>query len=130
MVTMGLSYTWENEAKTVLRFSAAGEWTWIEYDNFIDQLLQEVKAQDHIVHIILISAEQFPPGSPLPHLRRVSKLMPDNVGKIIVTGGSMFIRSINTALSKVLPKTGKQLMFAADINEARAMLRKIGVAEY
>jgi hypothetical protein len=122
---MGLNFIWENDAKTILRFEADGEWTWPEYDKFIDTLVEEVKAQNHEVHIIVLAAKQFPPGSPIPHLRRVTKLMPDNVGKIVISGGNLFVRSINTAVSKIHPAMSKQLMFAADPEEARTMLKRI-----
>jgi hypothetical protein len=122
---MGLNFVWENDARTILRFEASGAWTWPEYDNFIDELIVAVKAENHVVHIILTPGEQIPSGSPIPHLRRVTRLLPPNVGKIIVAGGNLFVRSINSALSKVHPIMSQKLMFAANLDEARNMLKKI-----
>lgn len=126
---MGLKFTWENETKTILRFDADGDWTWIEYDNFVDEVIKEVEAQDHVVHIILVAAPNLPPGSPIPHLRRVSRLLPQNTGKVIVAGGNLFLRSINTAVSKVFPLMSNRLMFAANLQEAHALLSKITLAD-
>jgi hypothetical protein len=126
---MGLQRFWENDTKTVLRVESSSAWGWVEYDSFIDDLVAEIKKLDHVVHVILLPFAKFPQGSPLPHLRRASRILPENVGKIIMVGGNLLFRSVNIALIKVNPKMSKRVIFVASIDEAWSLLKSLDVAQ-
>src|SRR4051812_19080688 len=126
--SMGFTRVWENDTKTILRVESHGEWTWVEYDCFVDDLVTVVKKLDYVVHMIILPAEKFPQGSPLPHLRRIPKILPQNVGKIIMVDGNIFFRAINTALIRVHPKMSKCILFAATVHEARSLLKNLNTA--
>jgi hypothetical protein len=119
---MSFNLTWENAAQTVLRFESDGTWTWEEYDKAFDQTCELVNSVDHKVNVLFIQSKFTPNGSPIPHVQRTTKLIPHNVSKLVMVGGSLFLRSLYEVMVKVNPRLAQQIIFANTLDEAHLLI--------
>jgi hypothetical protein len=71
---MSVEFTWDDDAKTILRFKATGMWTWNDYHKAVRVASFAVHRMDHAVDLVLdLSETDRIPGGVVAHLRTLGK---------------------------------------------------------
>ena len=113
---MGITVTWDNEDRTILRLDINRQWNWDEYDDAIDMAYFMITEIGHKVDLITdLSRDTAVPGDEaVRHFQRAFRLRPANVGQTITSGGNSFSRKVFSSFQRTLA--------AASLIEARAIL--------
>jgi anti-anti-sigma regulatory factor len=79
---------WENNARTVIRFTFSGEWDWDEFYRVLDQREPCVPGQNTCA-LIDLRAVRSVPADAVQHLRRAAHMLGTTGGMIIVIATSV-----------------------------------------
>src|SRR5690348_6382305 len=104
---MGIRFEWDDpNRKEIMLFLVRRPWTWEEYDEIADQAFAVLAQQSHPVATIVDVTQggKLPLGSPMPHLRRVYRLMPPTLTVSVVVGGPPAIRLFINVLASIYPR--------------------------
>ena len=96
---MSIGVQWDDETRTTVRLDYTQPWTWLEFDRAVLETVALVTSVTHVVDVISNTPPQlgFPVGFPLRHFQRALKLLPKNVGWIVVVSDNPIVRAINSA---------------------------------
>jgi len=119
---MPLKVEWLDAHKTMMGCTGSGTWTWDEYHHALDQIADEFKATQNRVDLIIMTAPGsiVPKGSSMPHYQRAMRIMPDNLGLMVMVTSNAFARTIVSIFTKVSPKKGNiKLVMVPSLNDAK-----------
>ena len=121
---MKIHYRWEDEDQTLMLVSLEEGWTWEEYYAVVQQLATTIRRLGHPVDAIVKNSARipFPTGSALSHLRQIMRLVPDNIGVIVLVSSNPFVKTINQVLFQLLPTTREIAELADTEDEARTII--------
>ena len=121
---MPLKVEWLDTQKTIMGCTGEGVWTWDEYHEALDTIANQFKMTEHRVDLVIMSAPNVvvPKGSSMPHYQRAMRIMPPNLGLLVMVTDNTFARTIVSIFTKVYPNknNGKLVMVGS---EAAARLR-------
>lgn len=100
---MSVHFIWEDDAKTIARCTGEGQWTWEEYHTALDQIVEDFKLADQRVDLIINreASSSMPSGSPMPHFQRAMRIMPRNVGLVVLINTNAFARALVSMFSRI-----------------------------
>ena len=100
---MPVHVIWDDESKTIARCIGEGPWTWEEYHTALSQLVEDFKRVDHRVDLIIDreNGSSMPAGSPMPHFQRAMRIMPRNVGLVLLINTNTFARALVSMFSRI-----------------------------
>ncbi len=115
---MSIHFRWADEEQTLLLLTLEEGWTWAEYHDVVRQVSGMIRQLGHTVDIIVENTARvpFPSGSALSQLRQVVRILPDNIGVIVVVSPNPFVKTINNILFQLVPKV-RQITELADTRE-------------
>ncbi len=122
---MPLKVEWLDNQKTIMGCTGSGTWTWDEYHQALDQIANEFKATQSRVDLVIMSEPGaiVPKGSSMPHYQRAMRIMPDNLGLLMMVTTNTFARTIVSIFTKVYPnKDNVKMMMVASLNEAKTRI--------
>jgi hypothetical protein len=120
---MSIKVSWDNEAKTIIRYDFEGDWNWEEFHVAAQEAFKLTRSVEHTVDTI----SNFLPGTRLPanaflQFRRAMVDAPKNRGVTAIAGNSSFITRMVSVFSKVNKRLGERLVVVASLEEARKVL--------
>ena len=118
---MPLKFEWLDNTKTIMGCTGEGTWTWDDYHSSLDSIANQFKATQRRVDLIIMSAPNaiVPKGSSMPHYQRAMRIMPPNMGLLVLVTTNTFARTIVSIFSKVYPnKDNVKLVMVASLHEA------------
>jgi hypothetical protein len=123
---MGITVTWDDWDKTVVRLDFGEGWTWRDYDRAVDVANALIAGRPHAVDVIsnLLLSPNMPLGPVLSHLYRTKRLLPKNVGCMVVVGGGAAFRHLLGLFLDVFPQLGRKTVLANSVAEARAVIAR------
>lgn len=124
---MPLNVVWDNEAKTIIRSEGVGEWTWEEFHEALQKIVEMMKTVEHRVDLIHnhVPGSRRPSGSGMPHFQRAIRIMPPNIGLNIFVNTNSFGRAIVSIFTRVYGgQSSGKLIMVASLEEAYALIRK------
>ena len=122
---MPLKVEWLDTQKTVMGCTGQGVWTWGEYHAALDDIASQFKATQKRVDLVIMSAPGaiVPKGSSMPHYQRAMRIMPDNLGLLMMVTTNMFARTIVSIFTKVYPNTDNvKMVMVASLNDAKTRI--------
>ena len=124
-------YAWDNDAKTVMRYSARDNWNWKDYHAVVRASLFTIQSQPHPVHTLLDfstgSRVRFPAGIGAHSQSFGKKLSPNQSGKAVVIGvPADALAKLGLGASAVLTTPDGEVHFVQSDAEARALLANWG----
>lgn len=121
---MTFKLNWDNDEKTLFRFEMEGKWTWDEYHQIVDEAFQMIRPLDHTVDVIVIGEPRMslPSGSALAQLVRISRVIPNNIGLIVLVTPNGFIKAINRVLFRMSKRVGDMTVLTDTVDEAYAVI--------
>lgn len=122
---MPLKVEWLDTQKTVMCCTGEGIWTWDEYHAALEDIARQFTAAQRRVDLVIMRApgSVTPKGSSMPHYQRAMRIMPPNVGLMVMVTTNTFARTIVSIFSKVYPsKDNMKLIMVGTIAEARTRI--------
>jgi hypothetical protein len=122
---MPVHMIWDDEKHTIVRCEGEGKWTWEEYHATLSEIVEAVKQVDHRVDLIITRQDgsSLPGGSPMPHFQRAMRIMPRNVGLVILLNTNTFARALVSMFSRIFAsRQHAQLIMLGTLEEARAYI--------
>jgi len=122
---MPLKAEWLDTQKTIMGCTGEGTWTWDAYHEALDNIANQFKAIQRRVDLVIMSAPNaiVPKGSSMPHYQRAMRIMPPNLGLLVMITTNTFARTIVSIFSKVYPsKDNLKLVMVASLYEARTRI--------
>jgi hypothetical protein len=118
-VRMSITVSWDNEEKTIARYTFSGKWTWLEFQTAVNQIHTMVRSVPNKVdYLAELQHSEVPVGNALFHIRRAIKAAPKNSGLLVVSGGSSFV----SAIFSVIARFTAYVRVAPSLDEARAII--------
>lgn len=122
---MTVNMVWDDSSKTIMLCNSQGKWTWEEYHATLSEIVRVFQETHHRVDLI-ITREQtatMPSGSPMPHFQRAMRVMPANVGLVVLVNTNGFARALVSMFSKLITsKNNGTLIVVGSYEEARAKI--------
>ena len=133
---MPLKVEWLDTEKTIVCCTGEGSWTWDTYHETLDGIVNQFKTVQHRVDLVIDRSpgSTMPKGSSMPHFQRAMRIMPPNVGLVVLVTTNTFARTIVSIFSKVYPnKDNTKLVMVGSLNEAhnriaRDRMKQVAVA--
>lgn len=125
---MGVSYTWDDDAKTTLRYTATDPWNWNDYHKAVRMAAFSLHGLEHPVDVIFdLSATATLPGGALAHLRTVGRRSHDALsGRVVIVNLPPDVRDqLAGAGQRDLQLDDRTLYFVDDNAEATTLLKRL-----
>jgi hypothetical protein len=121
---MNIRFRWADEEQTLVLLTLEDGWTWAEYHSLVRQISETIRQLGHTVDAVveITSRAPFPSGSALSQLRQIARVLPDNIGVIVVVSPNPFVKTINTILFHLSPKLRQMVELADTREEALAII--------
>lgn len=98
---MPIEVKWDNNEKTLIRWNFMGRWTAQQLRETIQKSNDWINAQDHTVnHIIDLSQTEGVPPNIINEARNAMRLMPENLGHVVMIGKGGIIELLGTTLQR------------------------------
>ncbi len=122
---MPLKVEWLDTQKTVMCCTGEGTWTWDEYHAALEDIARQFTAAQRRVDLVIMrgAGSSTPKGSSMPHYQRAMRIMPPNVGLMVMVTTNTFARTIVSIFSRVYPsKDNMKLVMVGTLAEARSRI--------
>ncbi|MCA0457309.1 MAG: hypothetical protein LCI00_25280 [Chloroflexi bacterium] len=122
---MPLKFEWIDTQKSIMTCTGEGMWTWDEYHEALDEIASQFRLAQRRVDLIIIRAagSATPKGSSMPHYQRAMRIMPPNLGLMVMVTTNAFARTIVSIFSKVYPnKDNIKLVMVGTLADAQARI--------
>ena len=122
---MTVDMNWDDPSQTIMLCTSHGKWTWEEYHATLSQIVQLFKQVNQRVDLIITreTSSAMPPGSPMPHFQRAMRVMPPNVGLVVLVNTGSFSRALVSIFTRLAGnKTSHDLIIVGSVEEARAKI--------
>lgn len=126
---MPATVIWDDEARTILRVDLHNH-TWAEYNDAVQQVVEQVSQQSHRIDIIINNPGSPAPGNPLPHLRAsIHQIgMIPNIGLVAAINSRRMPGFIRALVDMVLRGYGgasqQRVRFVNTLDEARRRIHE------
>ncbi|MFN8560218.1 MAG: hypothetical protein U0703_00940 [Anaerolineae bacterium] len=120
---MPVLISWDDDAKTTLRYQYEGKWTWDEVDTATDEVVALMRVTTHSVSIIHDMTRS--PGLPSGALtgRTAARDLPENWDISVVVGSGVITEALLNIFTRVYKKLGEHYKTASSPgDEARAII--------
>jgi hypothetical protein len=120
---MGINVQWDNDDHTLVRWDFVGEWNWDDFLAAQKASNDFINSVTHTVDIIVdVSKSQHLPPGAIGRFRTYRRDDPENTGRAVVVGASIYIRTMVDIFRGMFPNTGGNFTFANSLDEARSAL--------
>jgi hypothetical protein len=120
---MGITVSWDNEAKTIIRYCFEGRWDWNDFYTARAEahtMLDEVSYKVGI--IVDVQLSNFLPNGAISHIRGLPYKTHPNTGRTILVGANTLIQALYNLFQKLYSTNNGNFMLIRTLEEARAML--------
>lgn len=127
---MGIHFSWDDDAQTILRFDMDGRWTWDEFDAKASESLEWRQDRTRPYSVIMNNtADAFAPPESINHLKQIMERGGDTMELFVIIGGDRFAKMVGSAFSQVYRHLGKKLVFSNTLQDARTLIREARTAK-
>ena len=111
-----------NPARTLVRFSLIGEWTWEEYARAREEFRKVYdRGAGRVDLIVDLSTSVTVPINALSHTRQALSHAHPRLGDVVIVGDD-YLRVLLTVFQKMHPGLGGRMAYAPSLDEARQRL--------
>ncbi len=121
---MSITVEWDNDEKTIIRYTYTNRWTW---DEFYAAQAQQNRMQETVSRRVnvLVDARniQTLPDDFLTHLKRVMTERHPQTGLTVIVSSSGFLRSLFNLASRLFPSGTADTRFVSSEEDAYNLFR-------
>ena len=115
--------SWDNEAKTIIRWDYVGKWAWVEASSAFDDTTRMMSEVQHPVSLIHdLSRSHGIPARALSHAQRFTSALPENWNISVIVDPSGFAASLLNIFTKLYKKLGERYKVAPTLDIARQII--------
>ena len=123
---MTVSANWDNEQKTIIRYSFDGNWTWNEFYAAVNQSHALQDAVSHRVDIILDLGESYVvPEGALMQFRRLAGINHANTGVRVIVSRNSTLGVLFDTFTRVYSKIAEKHYLASSMEQAYAIISQV-----
>jgi hypothetical protein len=119
MIENGVGLCWDNEQKTVLRYTFVGDWTWDEY---LERLNEGRNMMAEVEHSVCILNDMQKIGKLPPNFASTAKSVissrPKNTGLAIFVTSNAFFKVMYRVLAQLIPNVPTEYILVTTEEEA------------
>jgi hypothetical protein len=115
---MSIKVVWDNTERNIINFDFQGRWDWDELYAASDQATEMLDSVDYMVDFIMDIRETVIPKDFMAHAERLASGSHPHRGIMVVVGANGLLRTLGGGLRKLFPDATRNLVFAADVEEA------------
>ena len=122
---MPVEVFWDNDEKTIVHQIYQGVVIQEDYYMAIERVAELLRSVDHTVHSIHERDQvKIHPSTTISALRYGHRIMPPNLGINVIIGAKQFTRVVANLGRTVAPNLVKEIFFADNVEEARAIIAR------
>lgn len=123
---MGCRYEWADDSKIIMNLYLEAPWTWEEYIELTKEVFAIIRSENHpcATAVDVSHMGSLPKGNVMANMQYVERTMPENVFASVIAGQSGIVNAFMNVLMKIRPKAKNIAMFAKNMEEAHAAIRK------
>ncbi len=122
---MSITVTWDNEARTALRYDFAENWQWDDFKKAFRQAQQMLASVGHIVDVIAdFHNSGCVPTETLARLAYVAGNRPANLGSNVIVGSPVFDTTTFTVFGNFYGDVARTYQMTHSLDRARALLAR------
>jgi hypothetical protein len=107
----------------ILRMRFETHWTWLDFQTVVREAVELSKPTGRRVDVIADVSEGLTvPEGAISQFGTIDRLLPDELGLIVVTGGGTFQNMLIELFRKVKPLQGEYWRTAKNLEQARAII--------
>jgi hypothetical protein len=121
---MGVSMWWDEADSALFHAKLTKPWAWEDYLKRVEEAIAVIKTRSEIIDAIveIDSAGSISSGSIMGQLSKILKILPDNMGTIVVIINNDFLRMINTLMIRISARAQALVVLADTLEEAEAVI--------
>jgi hypothetical protein len=128
--TMSIAVEWENDAKTILRFTYEGRWSWEDFYAKIGEGNEMIATVSHpVVSLVDMRKSSHIPPDAIEHIRRIIDIsaQEQNTNVSVFVGAVLLQEMLIKTVNKSYPDVAANSMFrfTKTIEEGRALAEEI-----
>ncbi len=123
---MGIQVVWDDEAKTIVRYTFGGSWAWDDFFAAVQTARQMIDSVPGAVGVIMetdTERTQYPPNM-LTNLRKALGSKHPRTKIIVVVAKNQFLQVMLSILTQIAGVSGKAIRVAHDLPEARKLTQE------
>jgi hypothetical protein len=121
---MSIKVAWDNADRTIISFDFDNRWDWDELYAASDQATEMLDSVDHMVDFIMDIRETVIPKDFMSHAERLASGSHPRRGVMVVVGVNGLLRTVGSGLRRLFPDATRNLVFAADVEEAYEVIEE------
>lgn len=124
---MPITIEWENEQRTIARWTLEGAWTWDDFRAAQAEFHTMLREVDHMVCVIADMRRAGPlPASSIIHFRNAERSAMPNRDIIVLVGSGLLVRAVTDTFNRVFRRKDNSLFLHADsIEDAHALIAQV-----
>ncbi len=120
---MNVDIRWENDDRTLIRYTYSGDWDWDEFYGILERRLPEDRLDSSSTVLVDFRTINRFPSDAILHLKRAAKLADDTQVQVIVIANSAALVTIYNLFIRVYSSIGKRFRLVRNDEEAYALLK-------
>ncbi len=113
---------WENEAKTVIRYTYTGDWNWEDFYRILEWRDPDVPHGSEVCVLVDFRQTTRPPSDAILHLKRAAKMAEETEGLIILITNSSALITLYNVFIIVYRAVSRRFRIVSSDREAYAIL--------
>jgi len=122
---MGFSYRWDDDAHTVMRYSAEGDWNWNDYHKAVRMSMFEfTRLGQGVISLVDLRGGSKIPAGAVGHIRSMAKkVSPAQAGRAIIIGLDSDIEQKVGAVNREFRHDEQLIRFVDSDEDAYAVIK-------
>jgi hypothetical protein len=120
---MNVEIRWENEERTVIRYTYSGDWNWEQFYTVLETRLQEDKLDSRATVLVDFRGITKFPSDMILHLKRAAALAGETQVLVVVIANSASLITLYNLFVRVYSQIGKRFRLVRNDEEAYALLK-------
>ncbi|MEP7291127.1 MAG: hypothetical protein ABI835_05060 [Chloroflexota bacterium] len=119
---MKVDIRWENEAKTVIRYSYSGEWSWDDFYAILNQR-DPPPPDGQLSALVDLRQTTHLPGDAVLHLKSAAKMAEEIDGMVVIITSNTAMTTLFNIFVTIYKRVGKRFRVVNSEEEAYAILK-------
>ncbi|MEO8609145.1 MAG: hypothetical protein ABI690_14745 [Chloroflexota bacterium] len=122
---MPINVAWDTEDQTIICYHFSEHWTWEEFFEARNQVLEQIDTVAHKVGVIMDTPPNIIlPPNVLTHSLTSLRHMHPNTAIVVFIAGKSFLNMMVSMMAKMSRLSTNNIIVAANLDEARAIITK------
>jgi hypothetical protein len=114
---------WDNEEKTVVRWTFSGDWTWDDFRAAQAQMHEMIRCLDYKVDVLAdLRAAPSVPNDAFRNFKNAEARALPNRDRVVLVSNNLLVRGMAACFNEVFRNRPTVFLFASTLDEGRVLL--------